>query len=153
MTPATPSLMRYVLMYLGTYALCLVVIMVITAVFDFNVPSSMGIITVMAALSYPLQMFVRNERRVFSRSERLRFASGVGFATTALSVGLALLVLAFVPNVLGDVLAGAKRQGFSAPVVIGGLAAFSFVLTWVVAYAMSGFMQRQVLKQLEKVGV
>jgi membrane protein implicated in regulation of membrane protease activity len=38
----------------------------------------------------------------------------------------------------------------SAPVVITGLAIFSFLLSWIVTYFFSGFMSRQQVKQLNK---
>ena len=142
---------RYVLQFAGVYALGLVVSFAAAAILKFNLPSAMGIIILMGALTSPIQSFVKAHKRIFLKGERLKLATGVGMATLAVNgvlTAVSLLIFGGL-GALDSLLALAKRDGISGPLVIAAIAALSFAVVWLVTYVFSGgFFPRQVLKQV-----
>jgi hypothetical protein len=146
------SLKRYILLFCGAYIVCLLLVVGITTILQFDIPSSMGIVTLMAALAMPIASFVKDTHRAFTKPERLRFATGVGTSVVAMNFALIALmkIVNFGPTMLDQVAADAGREGISLPLLFAGLALFAFVLSWIIAYFFSGFMSRQQVKQLAK---
>ncbi len=140
------SLQKYVIQFAGLYVLCNIAIFAITTLFNFDAPSSMGIVTLIASTAPVMQSFVKREQRVPSSRERVLFASMATAASLILSAVLAGIMLAVYqlnPLVVMDV--------FSIPAwAILATVVFAIVLTWVVIYFFSGFMAKQTLKQIEK---
>jgi len=64
------SLQKYVIQFAGVYVLCNITIFAITTLFNFDVPSSMGIVTLIASTAPVMQSFVKREQRVPSSRER-----------------------------------------------------------------------------------
>ncbi len=140
------SLQKYVMQFAGIYVLCNIAIFTITTLLNFDVPSSMGVITLIASTAPVMQSFVKREQRVPSNRERTSFATLATAASLILSAMLAGIMLAVYqinPLALMDV--------FSIPVwAVLAMVLFAIVLTWVVIYFFSGFMAKQTLKQIEK---
>jgi small-conductance mechanosensitive channel len=157
MTQTSPNtgkinLLPHVLQFCGTYVLCLVAIIIITTLLNFEIPSAMGIIALIAALSAPVVSFVKKSGRAFSTGERVRFATGVSLALIAINLILVLgqKLAGIGPDVFNELARALASEGISVPVVIAGLVVFSFLLSWVVTYFFSGFMSRQQAKQRNK---
>jgi hypothetical protein len=140
------SAQRYLLQFTGSYVVCVVLVILVTTVLNFDVPNAMGIITVIAATTTVIQSFVKREGRIPSKNERVRFAALATVITliiTALLVGLSLLIYQVNPF---DIL---RTEGVPlwGVVLIAALAA---AISWIVIYFFSGFMAKQTLKQIEK---
>jgi NhaP-type Na+/H+ or K+/H+ antiporter len=145
-TASELSTKRYLLQFTGAYAVCVVLVILITTVLNFDVPNAMGIITVIAATTTVIQSFVKREGRVPTKTERVRFAvlaTVITLIITALLVGLSLLIYQINPF---DILR-AESVPFWGVALIAALAA---AITWVVIYFFSGFMAKQAMKQIEK---
>jgi hypothetical protein len=147
------SLKRYIFQFCGAYIVCLLLVIGITTILQFDIPSSMGILTLMAALAMPISSFVKDTHRAFTKSERVRFATGVGASVIAMNFALIALmkIASFGPTMLDQLAADAGQDGVSLPLLFGGIAIFAFVLSWIIAYFFSGFMSRQQVKQLTKI--
>jgi hypothetical protein len=137
---------RYLFQFIGAYVLCSAIIFAITTLLNFDVPSSMGIITLIASTAPVVQSFVKREQRLPSKGERARFALLATTASLALSA-LAVLAMLSVYSVgpmealqtLGIPLWGAAL-----------LAVIAILVSWLVLYFFTGFMSKQALKQIEK---
>jgi hypothetical protein len=140
------SLQKYILQFAGVYILCSIVIFAITSVLNFEVPSSMGIVTLIASTAPVMQSFVKRENRMPLKSERVNFASLATAVSLLLSViFVAALCAVYQLNPL-DVL-----QALEIPLwAIAAMLLFAAGLSWVVIYFFSGFMAKQTMKQIEK---
>jgi hypothetical protein len=147
-------MLKYVGIFSGIYLFCVVVAVAASIVFQFDLPPSMGIIVLVAALALPVQGFVKDHQRVFSAGERAVFATGVGLAVLVLNLGLGLAFLYGVDALLGGrnefqaMIEGAARDGVSMPMVLLIVAAGSFVLSWIITFFTAPFFARRGLKKL-----
>lgn len=137
---------RYLLQFTAYYVLCIAAVVAITSFLKFDVPSSMGIITLIAATAPVIQGFVRRENRVPSKSERMKFATLATAITLILTALFIAVSLAFYQVNPFDLM---QAMAIPAWVIVAG-ALFAAVLSWVVIYFFTGFMARQTLKQIEK---
>lgn len=137
---------RYLLQFTAYYVLCIVAVVAITSLLKFDVPSSMGIITLIAATAPVIQGFVKRENRVPSKSERMKFATLATVITLILTALFIALWLAIYKANPFDLM---QAMAIPAWVILAG-ALFAAVLSWVVVYFFTGFMSRQAMKQIEK---
>lgn len=137
---------RYVVQFAGVYILCNILVAAITYVLNFEVPSSMGIITLIASTAPVMQSFVKREQRVPTKSERSNFATFATLASLVLSA-VVFLTLFAVYQVNPLDLMSVLGIPFYA---VAALLAFAVALSWIVIYFFSGFMAKQTLKQIEK---
>lgn len=147
-TSSQPYLTKYIIQFSATYVLCILVVALVTSILNFDAPSAMGIIVLIAALSPPVRSFVIDQKRVFANGERARFATGVAFASLALNVAFAGLFTyietAFSDgrSPLIDLIDEANRQGFSFSQVLSIAALFWLSIAWIVAYLFAWFSAR-----------
>jgi hypothetical protein len=148
------EMLKYAIVFGGIYLLCIVISVAASSLLNFDLPSSMGIIILIAALTAPVQSFVKDHLRVFTTGERALFAAWIGLAVVVLNLCLGLAFLYGVDALLGGtnpikvMLAQAARSGISAPVAFLGMAAISFAVSWIVTFFFAGFYARQSLKRL-----
>lgn len=143
-------------MFSGIYLLCVFLAVGASLVLNFELPSAMGIIIVIAAMAPVVQKFVGDHRRVPTLGERTTLSSGISVAVIILNLGLAAVFFYVAKVFFGganpfayfqELLDMAARDGFSAPVVLAGLAAISF-LSWLAAFFYVPFGARAALKRL-----
>jgi Kef-type K+ transport system membrane component KefB len=140
------SLLPYFLQFIGVNIFCAILVALITYFLNFEVPNSMGIITLMASTSFAVQSFVRKQGRVLSRAERLRFA------------GLAVLANLLFALVYAGAFMWASGINFEQGLQMLGLplgflvlfGSIGVAITALVVYFFSGFMGRQVVRQMAK---
>jgi hypothetical protein len=145
-TTSSLSLQKYVLQFTASYLLCSAAVFVITSFMNLAVPSGMGIVALMVSIAYPLDTFVKSEQRLMTKGERARFA----FLATLSSLVLSAIVIlaACTYYKIGPT----KLIGISGipDWVLGLLAAFAVLVSWVVIYFGSGTIGKQALKRFEK---
>lgn len=145
----TPAIVRFTMAFI----LCVAVIYLITALLKFDIPGSMGIITLVVALAPAFDVFARATGRVMAGGERLRFSASA--AAIALLVNVATLMiqayLAFGSVSFGNLgaMLGLGRARLDLSIVAIGLAA-GFVVAFLITYVSAGFMGRSALKRLAK---
>jgi uncharacterized membrane protein (DUF485 family) len=147
-----PGLLRYILYFCGVYIICVIIMVVVSMLLQFDLPSSTGIIALIAALSAPVSSFVNNNQRVMTKRERARFSLGVGLASLVISFGFIALQKALIrgSNELDQLTTEAAGDGLSPAIIYAGIAGIAFILTWVVTYFFAGFHANQTLKRLNK---
>ena len=144
------ALLPYVLKFAALYGLISIALIVISSVFQFELPSAMGIVTLMASLAGIIPMFVAAEKRVMTTGERVRFATWVTIAVLLVTLALVVAVsLAFggVAALL-ELIDTAKKE--ASPLIVAIVTAVTVALTWIVTYFYTGFHGRQTLKLIEK---
>ena len=146
------ALLPYVLKFAALYALASIVVIVITTMLNFEIPSAMGIITLIATVAPIAQMFVTAEKRPMTNRERVRFATGDTVAVVLVTAALVTaLSLAFGGlAALQELIATAKRE--ATPLIVAIVAGVTIALTWPLTYFCVGFQGRQTFKQLTKAG-
>jgi hypothetical protein len=143
-----PPLTDYIMQFSATYVLCILVVVLVAYVLEFDAPSAMGIIVLIAAMSPPIRSFVSDNRRVFDPRERARFATGVAFASLALNVAFAgafsyvATVVLHQRSPLIDAIEEATQQGISVNEVLGLTALIWLSVAWVIAYLFALFSAR-----------
>lgn len=148
-TTSSPSLQKYVLQFIASYLLCAVAAFAITSFMNMTVPSGMGIIALMVSAAYPLDTFVKSEQRLMTKGERARFAFWATLSSLALSAIVILAACAYYN------IGPAKFMGISGIPnwVLGLLAVFGVLVSWVVIYFGSGTIGKQAFKRFEKAKV
>jgi heme/copper-type cytochrome/quinol oxidase subunit 4 len=144
------SLAPYFKQFALYYCLTTLVTVAIVSLLQFEMPSSMGIIILMAAASGPFVSFVHATKRAPTKGERARFATGATIIATLLSM------IFFVGGayVMGGVdllhyFAGlAQKLWTDEPPLAAALPFIALFVSWVVIYFTSGFYTKQVLKNL-----
>jgi hypothetical protein len=141
-----PNLMKHVIQFCVAYAGCSVLVYAVTTMLNFDAPSSMGIISMMASTTYPIQSFVKDQQRAPTKSERSLFAFFTTLASLALSAVVFLGFMAVYQVGISDVLTGFGVA--EVPAWVWGLIAlFTVGLSWVVVYFFSGFIAKQAMKR------
>jgi hypothetical protein len=150
-TPQPASMMSYALKFTGISILLSLLIVVITELLKFDVPSSMGIITLVAASAPVAQGFVTKNGRVMSKGERVSFAT----LGTIFSILASLVLYTGFLKFSGVELTGATlNEAFGTTEIpwgiLAAILAFALVVSWVVLYFSTGWMCRSAMKRLEK---
>jgi hypothetical protein len=146
------SMMSYALKFTGISILLSLLIVVITELLKFEVPSSMGIITLVAASAPVAQGFVTKNGRVMSKGERVSFATlGSIFSLLA-----SLVLFAGFAKFSGVELSVATLNEVFGTTeipwgILAGILAFALVVSWLVLYFTTGWMCRGAMKRLTKV--
>jgi hypothetical protein len=150
--PAPVSLARSFLIFTGAYVLATALVMVITTLLNFDVPSAMGIIILVAVTGPVMQAFVSKEGRTMTGRERLIFAVGATLIALALSILFLVGVLFYhgIPLSLGSIQAMVGINGPINGLVVLAIAAIALIVPVLVIYFTSGFMGRNALKQRNK---
>jgi hypothetical protein len=145
-TTSSPSLQKYVLQFIASYLLCSVAVFAVTSFMNLAVPSGMGIVTLMVSAAYPLDTFVKSEQRLMTKGERARFAFWATLSSLALSA-IVILAACTYYNI-----GPAKVIGISGIPnwILGLLAVFGVLVSWVVIYFGSGAIGKQAMKRFEK---
>ena len=147
-TLSGPSLTQFTM----AYALCLAMILAITTVLRFEVPSSMGIISLMAAMSWPVQTYVMKTGQALTNGQRARFA----LWGTLISIALSLAITGAVMYALSGTaqfdafLSEIKSMWAELPALVVALPFITLGVSWLVLYFGSGFMGRMAVKQMKK---
>jgi hypothetical protein len=143
-TPATPvNMMPYIRQFI-LVQLLLIAILFLVQIFILDLPSSMGIITVMAAAAPPLQKFATVHRRELLKQERFSFTNMGAFLSGCLSMGLTGLAVILGGGPASFGLGDMPAWGWAL------IALAAFGLSWIVLYFASGFMVRSAVKRLAK---
>lgn len=142
---------KFTAQYLGTYIFGLIIVTLITSIFQFDAGPAMGIILVMVALSIPVNAFVKDHNRVFSTGERILFASVVAVVTLIAAFAFAYIlsqleIAAGGVNMLQAQLNEVFGSAPSVPLALTILVGAPFLLSWVVAYTAIWFFARGALK-------
>jgi hypothetical protein len=150
-TPQPASMMSYALKFTGISILLSLLIVVITELLKFDVPSSMGIITLVAASAPVAQGFVTKNGRVMSKGERVSFAT----LGTIFSILASLVLYAGFLKFSGvELTAATLNEAFGTTEIpwgiLAAILAFALVVSWVVLYFSTGWMCRSAMKRLEK---
>jgi hypothetical protein len=140
------SMKNYMLQFVGIYILCSAAIILIPLFLNFEIPSSMGIVTLIAATAPVMQSFVKREQRVPTKAERRNFATLSTLVSLLLSAVLILGSLALYQVGPLEAIAALQIPAW----VIALIILISGLLSWLVIYFFSGFMARQTMKQIEK---
>lgn len=144
-----PAIVRFAI----AFVLCVAIVYAVTALLNFQVPSSMGVITLVVALAPAFDVFVRATGRVMTAGEKLRFSASAAAIALLVNVS-ALLIQAYVAFgfvSFGNLAAmlGLGRAKLDPSIAALGLAG-AFVVAFVVTYVSAGFMARGALKRLAK---
>jgi L-asparagine transporter-like permease len=138
---------RYLLQFTGIYLLAAVAIFAVTYFFDFDAPSAMGIILLVAACSGVANSFVTRTRRVMTGAERRTLAIAVTAISTAISAA-GLWLSTFDPAFAQELNAMLADQNFAW---ILALITLVFLLAYfLIAYFTLGFFGKSTLKRLQK---
>ncbi|MGL4288794.1 MAG: ABZJ_00895 family protein [Phreatobacter sp.] len=152
-SPDKASIAPAVIRFAMAFVLCLAVVYLATALFRFDVPGSMGVVTLVVALAPAFDVFVRATGRVMTSGEKLRFSASA--AVIALLVNVAALLIqayatfGFVSFGSLAAMLGLGRAKLDLSIVAIGLAG-ALVIAFVLTYASAGFMARGALKRLAK---
>jgi hypothetical protein len=133
--------------YVKQFALVLLfctVILVLVQMFLVELPSAMGIITIMAAGGVPIQKFAADHQREMQKSERVSFATLGSVLAIVLSAAFFLLAIFLTGGLAGLGLGDMPLWFLPLMFVI------SFVISWLVLYFETGFMVKMALKNLAK---
>jgi hypothetical protein len=141
--------------FVGQFLIALValqaLVVAITSIFQFDAGGAMGIIVMFIATQWPMSSFVKNNGRLPSKGERVRFATIGAIGGLLLSLAIVyVLGLFFGGNVISALIAEAQSEGISAPMVIGFVLLVGFIVGWLVIYFASGFSAKQALKIADK---
>ncbi len=144
-----PNLAKYVLQFCIAYLGCSALVFAVTTIFDFEAPSSMGIVSLLASTTYPMQTFVKTEQRVPTKSERVQFSVFATLASLALSAALFLGLMAFYQLNFLDMLTAFGVTDVPTTVWLL-IAVFILCLSWAVIYLFSGVTAKMAMKQALK---
>ncbi len=149
--PQPISMMSYALKFTGISTLLSLLVIVITELIKFDVPSSMGIITLVAASAPVAQGFVTKNGRVMSKGERVSFAT----LGTIFSVLTSLVVYAGFLKFSGVELSVATLNEVFGTTeipwgILAAILAFALVISWLVLYFTTGWMCKGAMKRLAK---
>lgn len=143
----TPAIVRFAM----AFVLCVAIVYAVTALLNFQVPSSMGIITLVVALAPAFDVFVRATGRVMTTGEKLRFsasAAGIALLVNVTAVLIqAYATFGFVSFGNLAAMLGLGRARLDLSIAALGLAG-AFVIAFVITYISAGFMARGALKRL-----
>jgi hypothetical protein len=143
------SMMPYALKFAGFTVLLSLLVVFITELLKFDVPSSMGIITLIAAAVPVAQSFVSKNSRVMSKGERLSFATlGSIFSLLASLV----LFAGFMKFSGVELSTTTLNEIFGTPEIpwgiLAAILAFALVISWLVLYFSMGWMCKGAMKRL-----
>jgi hypothetical protein len=147
-TPAHLSLSQFTM----AYVFCLLAIIGVTTLLKFEVPSAMGIISLMAAASAPAQSFVMKHQRVPTKSERNSFAIGATLISIVLSLALTAVALYATAGMEGFdwVRSEIEKVWNELPWLVALLPLLTLLISWLTVYFGSGFIARQGLKAVKR---
>jgi hypothetical protein len=144
-------LLRSVLIFCGSLIALQIILMLISGLLQFDLPSAMGVIVAVFATQASMMDFVKQYARAPTTGERLRFATGAAIASVFVTMLIIGLFSIRTGNTELDVLLSeAKAGGIPSIVVFGGIALVATVVTWLVAYFASGLLARNALKAAAK---
>ena len=150
-TPQPTSMLSYALKLTGISTLLSILVIVITELLKLDVPSAMGIITLVAATAPVAQGFVTKNGRVMSNSERVSFAT----LGSIFSILASLVLFAGFAKFSGVELSAATlNEVFGTTeipwAILAGILAFALVISWLVLYFTTGWMCKGAMKRLQK---
>lgn len=146
-TSLTPTFIRFTL----AFVLCVIIVQLAVMMLNMKMPSSMGIITLVAALAPAFDLFTRSTGRVMSSGEKLRFALGAAIIAIAVNVA-ALFLMAYIATgslSLDTITTGIGLGKVDLPFLAIGLGG-GLVIAFLITYFSAGFMGRGALKRLAK---
>jgi hypothetical protein len=142
------SLTRYVLQFLGIYALGILATVGITMLLNFDPPSATGIILLVAASGGVAQSFVGKTGRVMLKPERVKLAAIATAVTTLMSALWVWWAMSLDPSLQSEIAPMLQDKGFF-PILVA-IAVFVVILSWAVVYFTLGFFCKSALKRLQK---
>jgi hypothetical protein len=150
-TPEPVSMLSYALKFTGITFLLTLLVVVITELLKFDVPSSMGIITLVVSAAPVAQGFVAKNSRVMSKGEHVSFAT----LGTIFSVLASLIMYAGFLKFSGVELSiETLNQAFGTTeipwAILAAILAFALVVSWLVLYFSTGWMCKSAMKRLAK---
>ncbi len=150
--PRPISMMPYALKFTGISALLSIFLITLTELINFDVPSSMGTIIMVAAVIPVAQSFVKKNGRVMSEVERVSFA----ILSSIFSLFTSLVIFAGFIKLSGFDLSMATLSEAlgTTEIPLGFLVimlAFALVLSWAVLYFCTGWMCKSAMNRLAKV--
>ena len=151
-TPQPISMMSYTLKFTGISTLLSLLVIIVTELLKFDAPSSMGIVTLIAAVAPVAHGFVTKNGRAMSKGERISFAT----LGTIFSVLASLIVYAGFLKFSGVELSVATLNEVFGTAeipwgILAAILAFALVVSWLVLYFSTGWMCRGAMKRLSKV--
>jgi hypothetical protein len=146
------SMLSYALKLTGISILLSLLLIVITEILNFDLPSSMGIITLIAAVAPVAQGFVAKNGRVMTKGERVSFAAFGSIFSFLASLVLFLGLMKFFGV---EISVATLNQVFGTTEIpwgiLAAILAFALVVSWLVLYFTTGWMCRGAMKRLSKV--
>ena len=144
-------MLSYALKLTGISTLLSILVIVITELLKLDVPSAMGIISLVAATAPVAQGFVTKNGRVMSNSERVSFAT----LGSIFSILASLVLFAGFAKFSGVELSAATlNEVFGTTeipwAILAGILAFALVISWLVLYFTTGWMCKGAMKRLQK---
>ena len=142
------SLAKYYGQFAMFYILATLATIAMVKLLKFEIPSSMGIIVMMTAAGGPMTSFVQTTKRLPTKGERARYATG----TTVIGLLLSLAILAVAAYAMGGTedinyfVGEAQKLWNDEPMLAAALPFISFFVSWLVVYFGSAFFAKQVLK-------
>lgn len=150
-TPQPISMLSHALKLTGISILLSLLLIVITEILNFDLPSSMGIITLIAAVAPVAQGFVAKNGRVMTKGERLSFATFGSIFSFLASLVLFIGLMKFFGV---EISVATLNQVFGTTEIpwgiLAAILAFALVVSWLVIYFSAGWMCKGAMKRLEK---
>lgn len=151
-TPEPTPMLLYALKFTGISTLLSLLVIIITELLKFDVPSSMGIITLIAAVAPVAQSFVTKNGRVMSKGERVSFAT----LGSIFSLITSLVLFAGFAKFSGIELSMATLNEVFGTTeipwgILSAILAFALVVSWLVLYFSTGWMCKGAMKRLAKI--
>jgi hypothetical protein len=147
--PQPVAMLPYALKLAGISVLLSILLLVIVMFTKIELPSAMGMVTLIAATAPVTQGFVTKNGRVMSKGERVSFASFGSIFSLLASLILTAAVLSFSGIELSFEMLNAVLGTTETPwVVLVGILAAGLVIGWLVLYFSTGWMCRGAMKRL-----
>lgn len=143
---APTSTLRYAGIMVGTVIGLSILLIIVTFALNFDMPSSMGILTIIGAVAATAGFFARRERREPTKGERLSVATISSLVNTVLSLAVAYFILSM--SSAGDASEFSTMPVWFWPLI--GLV--TFAIPWLLTYFLLPVMVRSQLRALAKAG-
>lgn len=149
-TPQPISMLPYALKLAGISALLSMLLAVFVIFTGIELPSAMGMITLIAATSPVAHGFVTKNNRVMSKGERVSFATLGTIFSLLVSLILSAAFLSFSGIELSLAALNEMLKDISWA-IIAAIFAFAILISWLAIYFSTGWMCKGALKRLAKV--
>jgi hypothetical protein len=150
--PQPITMLPYSLKLAGISVLLSILLIVITMLTKIELPSAIGMITLIAATAPVAQGFVTKNSRIMSKGERVSFATLGSIFSLLASLILSAAFLSFSGVELSLEMLNAVLGSLETPWrMLAAIFAAALAISWLVLYFCTGWMCKSAMKRLEKV--